>query len=178
MCFSAKNTNSIFQTSINAKSKFSDCFASRRETYSPYRTSPQIGPAFSFLSVSSDSVAKGRYLWSTFVVENNTLTSSKTKESSYDEKLTLDKIQIWGVTSKVTQVFLNDREMKFEYSDKQQVSFVLSLSFRKCEPLYFPVFERGRFANGSEKPIETVLERRRSELNDRQRTLSLLSLLQ
>ncbi|XP_076238484.1 lysosomal alpha-glucosidase [Calliopsis andreniformis] len=67
---------------------------------------------------SLDSVTKGDYLWATFVVENNTLTSSKTKESSFSENVMLDKIQIWGVTN-VTQVFLNDREIKFEYSDKE-----------------------------------------------------------
>ncbi|CAK9806680.1 Lysosomal alpha-glucosidase [Anthophora plagiata] len=64
---------------------------------------------------SLDSIKNGQFTWLYFTVENNTLSSSKAKESSYNEKMILDKIQVWGVTTNVSRVFLNDREIRFEY---------------------------------------------------------------
>lgn len=60
---------------------------------------------------------------SLFVVENDTLSNIEAEEKgSFDEEVTLDRIQIWGVASNVSRVSLNDREIKFKYADKEHVS--------------------------------------------------------
>lgn len=44
-------------------------------------------------------------------------------KSYFNEKIILDKIQIWGITSNISKVSLNDREIRFEYIKKENVSF-------------------------------------------------------
>ncbi|XP_017791091.1 PREDICTED: lysosomal alpha-glucosidase-like [Habropoda laboriosa] len=67
---------------------------------------------------SLDSFEKGQFTWLFFTVKNNTLSSSKAKQSSFNEKIILHKIQIWGITSNVSRVFLNDCEIRFKYDNK------------------------------------------------------------
>lgn len=70
-----------------------------------------------------DSFEKRQFVWTFFNIENNTLSNSKAMKSYFDEKIILDKIQIWGITSNISKVFLNDHEIRFEYIKKENVSF-------------------------------------------------------
>ncbi|XP_017877498.1 lysosomal alpha-glucosidase-like [Ceratina calcarata] len=63
---------------------------------------------------SSDSFEKGQFIWSLFLIENDTLSSSKVKKGTFDERIILDEIQIWGIAD-VSQVVLNNRQQRFEY---------------------------------------------------------------
>ncbi|XP_034184315.1 lysosomal alpha-glucosidase [Osmia lignaria lignaria] len=68
---------------------------------------------------SLDSFEKGQFLWLLFNIKNNTLSSFKAKKSWFQEKMMLDRIEIWGITKKVTQVLINDRKIPFEYDTKE-----------------------------------------------------------
>lgn len=68
---------------------------------------------------SLDSFEKRQFVWTFFNIENNTLSNSKAMKSYFDEKIILDKIQIWGITSNISKVFLNDHEIRFEYIKKE-----------------------------------------------------------
>lgn len=70
-----------------------------------------------------DSFEKRQFVWTFFNIENNTLSNSKAMKSYFDEKIILDKIQIWGIISNISKVFLNDHEIRFEYIKKENVSF-------------------------------------------------------
>ncbi|XP_076621881.1 lysosomal alpha-glucosidase [Colletes latitarsis] len=76
---------------------------------------------------SLDSLETGQFAWVSFVVENNTLSSSVTKESAFNQKVVLDKIDMWGVTSNVLEVTLQGRKVKFEYNDRQNCLSVQNL---------------------------------------------------
>lgn len=79
--------------------------------------------SFNKFKFNSDSFEKRQFVWTFFNIENNTLSNSKATKSYFNEKIILDKIQIWGITSNISKVFLNDREIRFEYIKKENVSF-------------------------------------------------------
>lgn len=70
-----------------------------------------------------DSFEKGQFIWLLFAIENDILRSTRALKSTFAERLNLDKVQIWGVTSNVSRVSLNNREIQFEYDNKRNVSF-------------------------------------------------------
>ncbi|XP_053996416.1 lysosomal alpha-glucosidase-like [Hylaeus anthracinus] len=76
---------------------------------------------------SLDSIKKGQFLWMSFAVENNTLSNFRAKEGTYNERILLDVIYIWGVTSEVSTVVLNGRQISFEYNDQQSCMTMTNL---------------------------------------------------
>ncbi|XP_017756803.1 PREDICTED: lysosomal alpha-glucosidase-like [Eufriesea mexicana] len=76
---------------------------------------------------SLDSLEKRQFAWIFFNIENNILTSSKVMDSFFDEKIILDKIQIWGITFNISRVFLDDREIRFDYDNKKSCLYVNNL---------------------------------------------------
>ncbi|KAK9300498.1 hypothetical protein QLX08_006841 [Tetragonisca angustula] len=68
---------------------------------------------------SLDSFEKKQFVWSVFVIKNNTLSTTKATESSFHEKMILDKIQIWGIISNISRVSLNNHEIQFKYNIKE-----------------------------------------------------------
>ncbi|KZC13685.1 Lysosomal alpha-glucosidase [Dufourea novaeangliae] len=71
---------------------------------------------------SLDTVEKEQFLWLSFISENNTVSSSRLKETAFNDQVFLDCIQIWGVTSNVSYVSLNGREIEYKYNEKEKVS--------------------------------------------------------
>ncbi|XP_031835185.1 lysosomal alpha-glucosidase isoform X2 [Nomia melanderi] len=66
---------------------------------------------------SLDSLEKGQFLWLSVLVENNTVSSaSMSNETTFDEPVILDRIQIWGVAPHVSRVSLNGREIEYRYN--------------------------------------------------------------
>lgn len=74
--------------------------------------------------VFTDSLEKEQFVWSVFTIENNTLSTAKAMKSSFNEKMILGEIQIWGITSNISRVSLNNHEIQFKYDSKENVSFL------------------------------------------------------
>ena len=68
---------------------------------------------------SLDSLEKEQFVWSVFTIENDTLSTAKATKSSFNEKITLGGIQIWGITSNISRVSLNNHEIQFKYDNKE-----------------------------------------------------------
>lgn len=68
---------------------------------------------------SLDSYEKGQFVWLLFEVKNDTLSSLKVeKKSEFEEKIVLNRVEIWGIGKNVTQVYLNGRKIPFEYDNE------------------------------------------------------------
>lgn len=74
--------------------------------------------------VFTDSLEKEQFVWSVFTIENDTLSTAKAMKSSFNEKMILGGIQIWGITSNISRVSLNNHEIQFKYDNKEHVSFL------------------------------------------------------
>ncbi|KAL0117978.1 hypothetical protein PUN28_008981 [Cardiocondyla obscurior] len=66
---------------------------------------------------SLDSIKTNQYLWLSFIANKTNLTNKKVKneEFFFKEEVTLGKVQILGLRSQVSRVFLNENEIGFKY---------------------------------------------------------------
>ncbi|XP_076282313.1 lysosomal alpha-glucosidase [Lasioglossum baleicum] len=65
---------------------------------------------------SLDTFEKGQFVWLSFHVDDDILSSRRLDHNTFNESMILGRIQIWGVMSDVTNVLLNDRQIKYQYN--------------------------------------------------------------
>ena len=76
-----------------------------------------------------DSIEKKQYKLFEFEVKNNAL-SSNVIDGSYEGNMKLGKITIMGISEFIRQVFINDKEVEYEYDKEKMVSPYYTMKLR------------------------------------------------